>query len=176
MNQISIFLFCCVLTLATSAQAQSRRLVSAPEDISRWTYDIGASSGNYNGNKYSEINLGLNWNFSKYLTWRNSGFTRFGTNTDTIYGLDSSARFTLSSMGDSGFGFNFFLGPGYRFSTTENSAAFGETGLTIKLAGLSVGVGGKVLYYSHPGKNANGTDKPKTDSNIFLILAGGGAF
>jgi hypothetical protein len=173
---IWIFLFCCVLTINSVSQAQSRRSVKQQDSFHHWTYDLGASTGSYNGNNYTELNLALNWNFSEYMTWRNSVFSRFGSNMDSVLGLDSSARLTLSSMGDSGLGIKFFIGPGYRFSNSDNSAVFGETGLTIQVAGLSVGAGMKGLYYSKPGKNADGTDKPKTDSNIFLILAGGGAF
>jgi hypothetical protein len=163
-------------TINSVSQAQSRRSVKQQDSFHHWTYDLGASTGSYNGNNYTELNLALNWNFSEYMTWRNSVFSRFGSNMDSVLGLDSSARLTLSSMGDSGLGIKFFIGPGYRFSNSDNSAVFGETGLTIQVAGLSVGAGMKGLYYSKPGKNADGTDKPKTDSNIFLILAGGGAF
>ena len=34
--------------------------------------DIGGSSGNYNGRAYTELNLGVNLNFTEWLTWRNS--------------------------------------------------------------------------------------------------------
>lgn len=178
MRQIFIFTFCCALIFSEYTFAQNRRLRSVPESGrgSYWTYDLGASTGSYNGNNYTELNLGLNWIFSDLVTWRNSIFSRFGSNMNTAGGLDTSARLTLSTMGDSGLGVHFFAGPGYRFSNSENSAVFGEAGLTIQVAGLSVGAGYKALYYGNPGKNADGTDKPKSDTNIFLILAGGGVF
>lgn len=172
---LSVLVVCLFLNQTANAQSRPRAL-KAPPPGSNWTYDIGASTGSYNGNNYSELHLALNWILSDFWTWRNSAFSRFGSNMTSAFGLDSSARLTLSSVGDSGFGVNFFAGPGYRFSNNENSAAFAEAGLTLKLAGISVGVGYKGLYYTNPGQNSDGTNRPKGDSNIFLILAGGGAF
>ncbi len=175
MRQIFLFLFCSALLGLPFSKAQTR-IPPGLENASRWTYDIGLSTGSYNSRNYSELNLGLNWIFSEYILWRNSAFSRFGSGIDSVLGLDSSARFTLSAKGDSGLGFNFFLGPGYRFSNKENSAVLGETGLTLRVAGISVGAGYKALYYDNPGTNPDGTSKSRTDSNIFLIFAGGGAF
>lgn len=141
-----------------------------------FTYDLGASSGTYNGNSYSEIDLGLNWNFTDFLTWRNSAFTRFGTKIDSFAGLDSSMRLNYSiDPKTGGLGLSLFAGPGYRISNQENSGLFGEAGATVRLAGLSVGLGVKAINYTSPGTNSDGSKRPAADTTLFIILAGGGA-
>lgn len=162
---------------AQSSLAQARR-VRQESTGSRptFTYDIGASSGTYNGNTYNEINLGLNWQLNEYFVWRNAAFHRFGTRVDSASGLDTSARFVFNADSDSGLGIGLFAGPGFRISNKENTGVFGEAGATVKAGGLKVGVGVKSITYSNPGENSDGTQRTKTDTTVFIILAGGGAF
>jgi hypothetical protein len=141
-----------------------------------FTYDIGASSGSYNGTTYSEINLGLSWYVFDFLNWRNSIFSRFGSQVDSVTGLDSSARlfYDMKSEGG-GLGLHLFAGPGIRISNQQNTGVFGEAGAYFRLAGLTLGVGVKALKYTAPGKDPNGTERPKTDNTVFIVLGGGGA-
>ena len=138
------------------------------------TYDLGVSSGTYGGYSYTEMHLGLNWYFWDYFNWRNSAFSRYGSQIDKASGLDTSLRFEIQDK-DDWFGYHFFVGPGYRFSSASNSAIFGEAGTTIKLGSLNVGVGVKYLSYQNPGTSSSGEAMPKNDTNVFLIIAGGGA-
>ncbi len=178
MKTLSIFLSLTLLLSTTLVHAQARRVrKSVDNEKPTFTYDIGASSGTYNGVSYSEINLGLNWHLNEYLVWRNSGFHRFGTRITSASGLDTSARFVFNTDGsESGLGLGIFAGPGYRISNKENSGVFGEAGVTVKAGGLNVGVGVKSISYNSPGENSDGTSRTKTDTTVFIILAGGGAF
>jgi hypothetical protein len=161
------------LFLSLQTWAASSRSTYQPT----FTYDLGVSSGTRNDKGYSEIHLGLSWYLMEHFVWRNSIFTRFGTGLESTGGLDSSARFVYNTPRDeSGFGVGFFAGPGYRFSSKENTGIFGEAGLTLKLAGLAAGVGVKSIYYSSPGNDSSGRENSKSDTVVFLILAAGGAF
>ncbi len=141
------------------------------------TYDLGASTGTYNGYGYTEINLGLNWNLYDYLTWRNSFFSRSVQSLSSVSGLDSSARFSWDVTTEGGgLGLGVFAGPGVRFSKKENSATFVEAGLTVKLGGINIGGGFKTLFYNSPGTDSSGRDLPKSDTGYFIVLSGGGAF
>jgi hypothetical protein len=137
---------------------------------------VGASSGTYNGNSYSEVNLGLNWFFFDSIAWRNSVFTRFGSGVDSATGIDSSLRYTFNTDARSAVGLGFFAGGGYRFTQAVDSGPFAEGGLTLRAGGISVGAGVKEIFYPSPGTNADGSKKPDHDSTVFLILAGSGAF
>lgn len=141
-----------------------------------FTYDVGAASGSYDGNSYSEINLGLNWYFLDDLAWRNSVFTRFGDNVDSATGLDSSLRYSYNTDTHATFGMGFFGGGGYRFTKSQDSGPFAEGGLTFRVGGLSVGAGVKEIYYPSPGKDSTGGKLADHDTTVFLILAGGGVF
>jgi hypothetical protein len=141
------------------------------------SYDIGASTGSYNSYSYSEVTLGLNWYLFDNFIWRNAAFTRFGSQSDSTLGVDSSFRFIFDSKPDrDDMGFTIFGGPGYRVSSEKYSGPFLEAGALLKFGGLSIGGGVKSISYTSPGKNADGTDNPKTDSVLFIIIAGGGAF
>lgn len=167
-----------VTVTANTAEAQRRvRRASPSESSRRWTYDIGASTGSYNGASYSEITLGVNYFFLDSFAWRNAVFSRFGSQSDSVLGLDSSLRYVYDSRSEPGdVGFTLFGGPGYRFASEKFSGAFVEGGGVLKLGGLSLGAGAKAIQYSNPGKRTDGTDMPKSDTVIFIILAGGGAF
>jgi hypothetical protein len=165
------------LLLPTFAFAQGRR-AARPQASYRptFTYDIGASTGSYNGKSYSEINLGLSWYVMDFLNWRNSLFSRFGDGLTSVSGLDSSARFFMDLSSDERtFGLHLFAGPGLRISNAQNTGVFGEAGAYFRIAGLTLGVGVKSLQYTNPGTNADGTDRPKGDSTVFVVLGGGGA-
>jgi hypothetical protein len=157
--------------------AQKRHRSSPPSNPYLFTYDLGASFGNYNNSSYTEITLGLNWYLREFLIWRNAVFTRFGSMIDSVTGLDSSVRFVFDTRTQgSGLGLTLFAGPGYRFANANNSAYFAEAGGVLHAGGLSLGGGVKNLYYTNPGVDKNGAELPKTDQIIFIILAGGGAF
>jgi hypothetical protein len=171
------WIFC--LSLIFSSLVSSAQVRKAPRSAERptLTYDLGISTGSYNGVSYNEINLGLNWHLNNFLTWRNAMFSRMGTGEVAASGLDTSLRLDYNYLNaNSNFGLNVFGGPGYRISKKEQSAAFLEGGVKVKAGGLSIGAGLKVLQYSNPGSNADGTARPKQDTTMFLILAGGGAF
>lgn len=171
MKKRVILIFCLTLPLASWAQRRASGISSASG--SRLTYDLGASTGSYGGTSYSEINLGLNWYFADWMSWRNAVFTRQGQNQNTS-GLDTSLRFEYNASGED-FGVRAFAGPGYRFASKSLSAAFAEAGLVFKLGGLSIGAGAKTMMYQNPGEDSSGSTLPKQDTSYFLILGGGGA-
>jgi hypothetical protein len=154
----------CGLIFATLTAAGS---LSFAQSESELTYDIGLSSGRTNNVSYTEANVGLNYKFLDYLAWRNSVFARFGTG-DTIFGLDSSLR-GLASIGDRDLGLSAFLGPGFRFVSKGDNAPFIEGGVVFNAKGLAIGAGAKSIFNSAVQPGA------PDDTQIFLILAGGGA-
>jgi hypothetical protein len=161
-----IFVFSFLIFFEALAQRAYRR-VSPSRSL--MTYDIGASSGTYNDEAYSEITFGINWYFLGPIAWRNAVFNRFGSRIDSVLGLDTSLRYTYDSQPEPGeIGFAFFGGPGYRIANERNSAFFAEAGAVFKIASLSLGMGIKSMSYTNPGSN------PKTDNILFIILAGGG--
>lgn len=141
-----------------------------------FTYDVGGSTGTYNGRTYNEINLGLNFNLTDSLTWRNAAFKRFGTNQNEVSGLDSTIRWNLELKTDQGQGLDFFLGPGVRLASHKKSAYVGEAGLTLSGLGLRIGGGAKYLKYIDSQTNDLNEKLPGDEVQYFLTLSGGGGF
>lgn len=139
--------------------------------------DIGGSSGNYNGSTYSELNLGVNLNFTDWLTWRNAGFKRFSSNGNKdITGLDSTMRLISTSPFDGG-AFRLFAGAGYRFADpSEKNALVGEAGLGINIGRFGLGGGAKYLKYDKVQYDSNGVETKKDDINYFITVSGGTGF
>lgn len=138
-------------------------------------FDISGSSGNYNGSTYSEINLGLNLNFTDWLTWRNAGFKRFsGNGAADSSGLDSSVRFILDTHFDGG-GVSFFAGPGYRWANpAKQNGIFGEGGATLHLGRFSLGAGAKYLRFDQAQYDSTtGAETKRDDISYFITIAGG---
>lgn len=165
---LTLFLGFSINAFATNRAVSGR----TSSEGSTLTYDLGASSGSYGGESYSELNLGLNWYLQNWLNWRNAVFARFG-NGETNSGLDTSLRLESNNQGDN-FGLKLFAGPGYRFSTRDLSAAFGEAGVIFRVGGLSLGAGLKAMYYPNPGTDSKGETLSHSDTTYFLIIGGGG--
>ncbi len=171
-----LFLFTFAILFSQSSFAQ-KKIRRSGEGQKTLTYDLGASVGSYNGNSYSELTFGLNAYLTDFMIWRNALFTRFGSNIDSVTGLDTSIRFFYDSRPEAGsLGITLFAGPGYRISAEKNSAFFAEGGAVLKVVGLSLGGGMKSMIYTNPGKDSKGVDLPKSDTIYFIILAGGGVF
>lgn len=174
-NKNSTVLFLSFILIQSSVFAAGR--FSSPSSNSKkpfFDFDISGSSGNYNGSTYSEVNLGLNLNFTDWLTWRNAAFKRFssGTNPEST-GLDSSLRFVLDTPFDGG-GFRVFAGPGYRWSSpSTKNALLGEAGASIQLGRFSLGAGAKYLRYDQAQYDSNGIEIKKDDVSYFVTIAGG---
>ena len=173
MNKIilaSVFAF---LFSIQSALAASTTTHSSENKKPFFNFDVSGSSGNYNGNTYTEVNVGLNLNFTNWLTWRNAAFKRFGTGTTETTGLDSSLRLVLDTPFDGG-GLSFFAGPGYRWAnpSTQN-AAFAEAGASIRLGRISVGGGAKYLRYDQAQYDSNGLETKRDDLSYFVTIGGG---
>lgn len=136
--------------------------------------DVSGSSGNYNGQTYTEMHLGVNLNFTDWLTWRNTGFKRFGsTAAQETTGLDSSLRLGVDKKFDAG-AIKFFAGPGYRWSSpSTKNALFAEAGATIQLGALSLGAGAKYLRYDNAQFDSAGVETKRDDMNYFITIAGG---
>lgn len=144
---------------------------------SQFTYDVSGSSGSKNGNSYSEIHLGLNYMPEQWFNWRNSLFSQFGSNMDTIYGLDSSALFSYDVYNTNRTaGFEVFAGPGVRVATEDANALTGKAGIAIALAGIRVGGGVQYLRYFENRYDKDGGDLGKDDTQVFITISGGGAF
>lgn len=141
------------------------------------TGDIGGSTGTNNGRTYQEAHLGVNINFTDWLTWRNSAFQRSGSKIKEITGLDSTLRLMLrTKMGQSG-SFYFFLGPGYRWTSEEvNNAAIGEAGLGISSGGFGLSAGAKYLKYDKDRQDEDGFTLDKDDVTYFVNLSGSTKF
>ncbi len=151
--------------------------VTAPKEGAEFKYDVTASSGKYNDTSYTELNLGLNWQMGDWWVWRNAAFHRFGSGMDSTTGLDTSLRVGSNVTTDDGsLGVEMFVGPGYRFANNNSNALFGEAGLGFKIAGIYLGVGAKSLYYTQTRTDSNGKDLSKNDTQVFLVVGGGGSF
>jgi len=81
----------------------------------------------------------------------------------------------MDSDPKSALGYGMFAGLGYRVSEKEASGALAEGGLTAKLGGIKLGLGAKTIFYSSPPRTSSGAEGKKQDTNVFIILAGGGA-
>lgn len=104
---LSILLFSSVVWAQSSKE-------SAVDDKPFVEMDVSGSSGNYNGQTYSEMHLGGNLNFTDWLALRITGFKRFGTTAaQETTGLDSSLRLGVDKKFDAG-AIKFFAGPSYR--------------------------------------------------------------
>lgn len=175
MKVLSLMLCAGILSLSHFSWA-ARGVASSGS--SHVTYDLSASFGTYNEKTYNEATLGLNWYLADWFNWRNSLFSRFGGDIDSVTGLDSSARFQGSLETDGGgFGIHAFAGPGLRFASQNYNAVFGEAGLIFKLGGLRIGGGVKSLYYFADRRDSNtNLILPKNDNQVFIILSGSGSF
>ena len=141
------------------------------------TGDIGGSSGNNNGVTYQEVNLGVNLNFTDWLTWRNSGFQRSGSKIETFTGLDSTMRLVLRTKFDQSGSAHFFLGPGYRWTSKEvNNAIIGEAGLGVSLSGIGLSGGAKYLKYDKARLDKDGNALKSEDVNYFISISGNTSF
>ncbi|MGZ3691483.1 MAG: hypothetical protein ACXVAX_08265 [Pseudobdellovibrio sp.] len=135
------------------------------------SFDVSGSGGNYNGKSYTELHLGMNLNFTDWLTWRNSAFKRVtsGSTADTT-GLDSSLllNYSVSPV-------NFYAGPGYRFaSDSDQNALFAQAGASIKVSVLTVGAGLQYIRYDKTQIDpVAGTQTKQDDTSYFLTFSGG---
>lgn len=154
--------------LSTPALAQS--------SSSTMSYDLSGGVGSYNGNSYTEIDLGLNWYLKDWLNWRNSLFTQFGSSINTTYGLDTAAIFgTGFYTSGGGAGVELFAGPGLRFANEDASGYFGKAGLIFAIGGLRIGGGAQVTKYYESRHDKYGYKMPDEEVQYFIILAGGGS-
>lgn len=141
------------------------------------TGDLGGSSGNNNGTTYQEVHLGVNLNFTDWLTWRNSGFQRTGSKTKTVSGLDSTLRLVLRTKFDQSGGAHLFIGPGYRWTNAEiNNAIIGEAGLGVNFSGVGLSGGAKYLKYDKDRFDTDGNVLKNEDVNYFINISGNTSF
>lgn len=141
------------------------------------TYDLSGGVGSYNGNSYTEIDLGLNWYVLDWLNWRNSVFTQFGSTINSIYGLDTALMAGTSFYSSGGkLGIELFAGPGLRFASEDSNGAFGKAGAILVLGGLRLGGGAQVTHYYNTRKDKDAFELPQDEVQYFIILSGGGTF
>lgn len=158
----SLFILAGVLSISTFAKAE-------------FSYDVSGSSGTRDGETVSEIHLGLNWQMSEYFNWRNSVFTRYGTDIKTVNGLDSAALFNFDAYTEGrGLGIELFAGPGVRLASENSNAAFGKAGVTFALGGLRIGGGVQVFHYIDDREDKAGNTLGKDETQYFITLSGGG--
>ena len=135
------------------------------------TFDVSGSGGNYNGKTYTELHVGANLNFTDWLTWRNSAFKRItsGSTAETT-GLDSSLLLNYQASI-----FNFYAGPGYRFSQdSDQNALFGQAGANIHISLLTVGAGLQYIRYDKAQYDPVTANETKRDDvSYFLTFSGG---
>lgn len=165
--------------LFISSQAAARSMPSMrsiPDSHPTFTYDMNLSSGTENNKTYSEVKVNLNWYLTDWLNWRNGVFTRFGSDVQSVSGLDSSLLAAYDVKNDSGtLGFQAFAGPGVRVASADNSAATAEAGVIFTLGGIKIGGGAKYLSYFKTREDQNNIALPKDETQYFIVLAGGGS-
>lgn len=165
---VSVLFVVSGMSLSAVVQAKEKPLLDV---------DIGGSTGTYNGSSFSEVNLGVNFNFTEWLTWRNAAFKRFSTNGNKdIIGLDSTLRLISNTQFTSG-SFRIFAGAGYRFADpSEKNALVGEGGLGFTVGRFGLGAGAKYLRYDKTQYDSNGVETKKDDLIYFVTLSGGAGF
>lgn len=149
--------------------------VSATKETPLVDIDIGGSSGVYNSKSFTEVNLGINLNFTDWLTWRNAAFKRFSSGGDRdLQGVDSTFRFTATTKFNGG-SFRAFVGPGYRWADPSNkNAVVGEAGLGINIGRVGVSGGAKYLKYDKLQIDSRtGLETSREDIVYFLTISGG---
>ncbi len=162
-----------VLLILSSFCSMSAYAQSASSNLS---YDLSGGVGSYDGNSYTEIDLGLNWYLQNWLIWRNSIFTQFGSSINTVYGLDTAAIFgTGFYTSSSKFGVEVFAGPGLRFANEDASGYFGKAGLTFAIGNLRIGGGAQVTKYYSTRRDKYGFKMPDEEVQYFITLSGGGS-
>lgn len=138
--------------------------------------DVGGSTGTNNGNTYQEIHLGIDMNFTDWLTLRNTGFKRTGSNIKEVTGLDSTLRLILRGKLDKGSAY-LFAGSGYRWADeSANNAVVSEAGLGISIAGFGLTGGAKYLKYTKERYDKDNQLMKDHDLNYFLGLSGSTSF
>ncbi len=146
------------------------------KDTPLLTGDLGGSSGINNGTTYQEINLGINLNFTEWLTWRNAGYQRSGSKIKQSTGLDSTLRLVLRSDFSSGSA-HLFVGPGYRWaSESDNNALIGEAGLGGHFKGLGISGGAKYLKYDKDRFNNDNEKFNNEETSYFVNISGSTSF
>lgn len=170
----SILILVSAVLFSQISLAQLASSAAAESDKPFVEMDVSGSSGNYNGQTYTEMHLGINLNFTDWLTWRNTGFKRFGTTAaQETTGIDSSLRLGVDKKFDLG-AIKLFAGPGYRWSSpSTKNALFAEAGAAIQLGGLTLGAGAKYLRYDSAQFDSAGRETKRDDMNYFITVAGG---
>lgn len=145
-----------------SADIDSVQVKDGP--VEKVTFDIGMAAGTRASRTYTEFNLGMSVYFDEYFLWRNAFFSHMQSETDTFFGIDSSARWILPfRKGDSGFAV--FAGPGIRLPFRGEFSPSLEGGLWLKQGALSFGAGAKSIMNSIVRSH-------QEDDTQFLILLG----
>lgn len=160
-----------ILVISLSSFAFAAR----SKDGSRLTYDVSGSQTTINDRTYQEVNLGVNWFFSDWLVWRNSGFHRQAQEQKSVSGLDTSLRLQQEWINsDRTLGFKIFGGPGARFASERHNAHFAEAGVGFRLGGLQIGGGVKAIRYTHSREDSEGQPLPRNENQVFVTISGGG--
>lgn len=142
-----LLLLVLLLSLPASAFAQEGGSRSSDALVEKLTIDLGMAAGNRSGRTYTEFNFGASTYFGDYFAWRNAFYGHAQSESDTTYGLDSSARWILPfRQGDSGFAV--FAGPGLRVPFKGEFAPSIEGGLWLKQGALTFGAGAKSIVNS----------------------------
>ena len=162
---ICVFLLCVGTSALASAAKEEPQLVDV---------DISGSAGNYNGQTYNELHLGVNLNFTEWLTWRNAAFKRFSQTADYDFsGIDSTIRLISNSPFENG-NFRVFAGPGYRWaSNSDKNAILGEAGVGLQLGRFNLGLGAKYLQYEKTQRDLSGAETKRDDLSYFITISGG---
>lgn len=104
-------------------------------------------------------------------------FTQFGTNLNTVWGLDTTGLFKTEFYTQGrGAGIELFAGPGLRLANEKSTAALGTAGVTLALGGLRIGGGATYLNYFETRKDKQDQNLPKDEVQYFITLSGGGSF
>lgn len=174
----TLFVFASLVLFTGTSWARSMpEMRTLPKTHPTFSYDLSASSGSENDKTYSEVKLGLNWFLSDWLNWRNAVLSRFGSNIQSVNGLDSSLLATFDAQNDTDtLGVQAFVGPGVRLASADNTAATATAGVIFTLGGLRLGGGAQYLSYFKTRQDTEGLALPKNETQYFIVLAGGGSF
>jgi hypothetical protein len=120
-----------------------------PFVVKKWTLELEGTMGTTpQGDGYQEFGLGANAYFYNWLAWRNVAFFRPATqnNGTPIYGIDTTERMSYEFSRATGLAV--FGSPGFRLAGGGNAAPLLEGGVTIRIAGLTLGGGARALLHS----------------------------